>query len=217
MKIQDLNELNKMGYLVLDGEIAVINKVEEVLKERGLEQVDLAKMTGLSRQYINSVIKGNIRPGVDSAIKISYVLDMAVEELFNLKESAWTSDIKDTGEETLFLDICEMEIIGKKVMEHQIKKESEELSSSSGYIYVDTETDKKLTKEVYESLLNDFIEERIHKEIEEVKNSLERGMSKKAVESRARKQIQTEFDKRYTERYKKLAKIVTPLVNKQNR
>lgn len=216
MKIKDFDELKRKGYVIVDGEITVTNKVEEVLKARGLEQVDLAKMTGLSKQYINYVIRRKICPGVDSAIKIAYVLDMPVEEIFNIKENAWTSNNKEIGEETLFLDVHEMEIINNKEMEHRTEEESVNSSPPiSGYTYVDAVTSEKVSKEKYEELLEEFIAERIHQEIENVKNSLERGMSKKAVESRAKKQLQAEFEKRYTERYKKLAKTVMPLVNKR--
>ncbi|PES55395.1 hypothetical protein CN515_04945 [Bacillus cereus] len=216
MKIKDFDELKRKGYVIVDGEITVTNKVEEILKERGLEQADLAKMTGLSKQYISSVIKENVKPGIDSAIKIAYVLDMAVEELFHLKEIGWTSGIKETGEETLFLDLYEMEIIRDKKMEQRTNDEIENSNATTaGYTYFDKDTNEKVSKERYDEMLELFISERIHQEIENVKNALERGMAKKAVESRAKKQLQAEFNKRYTERYKKLDKIVMPLVNKR--
>ena len=81
-KFNSLEELKELGlYIIDEDEIVVENNIEEKCKERGMSISDLAKLTGLSRQNINAVTKNKMKPGIDFALKCSYVLNVPVEDI----------------------------------------------------------------------------------------------------------------------------------------
>jgi len=62
------------------------NNIREFREVHGLRQEDLAERTGVSRQTVISIEKGNYNPSIMLALKLARALDVRVEELFMLEE-----------------------------------------------------------------------------------------------------------------------------------
>lgn len=62
------------------------NKIEEIRKERGIRQDELAKNMGVSRQTISSLENGRYNPSIILAYKIAKYFDMTIEEVFVFEE-----------------------------------------------------------------------------------------------------------------------------------
>lgn len=58
------------------------NKVEQLRKERGLNQDDFAKMLHVSRQTISSIETGKYNPSLELAFAISDFFDKRIDEIF---------------------------------------------------------------------------------------------------------------------------------------
>jgi len=58
------------------------SKVEQLRKERGLNQEDFAKMLRVSRQTISSIETGKYNPSLDLAFAISDFFGKSIEEIF---------------------------------------------------------------------------------------------------------------------------------------
>ena len=62
------------------------NKIESILKERGILQEDFAKAMGVSRQTISSLENGRYNPSILLAHKIAKFFSMTIEEVFVFEE-----------------------------------------------------------------------------------------------------------------------------------
>ena len=62
------------------------NKIEEIRKERGIRQDELAKNMGVSRQTISSLENGRYNPSITLAYKIAKYFDMTIEDVFVFEE-----------------------------------------------------------------------------------------------------------------------------------
>jgi Predicted transcriptional regulators len=216
-KINSLDELKGKGYVILsDDDIVVPNRIAEVLEEKGLTPPDLVKMTGISRQSINAVMKGKMKPGVDFVLKVAYVLDKHVEELFFLTESAWVTTAKSSEESTLYVDVVDLRIVDGKT--------KKEIISKDGIEYHDTKTDTPITAEVYDKLLSEYVDDNLYITVSELEDELEdqsdldengkkKSLSERELEASAKKKLTSTFNERYVKRYRKLAKRINPLVN----
>ena len=60
------------------------NRLEELRKERGIKQEDLARELGVSRQTISSLEKGRYNPSILLAFKIARRFGMQIEDVFIL-------------------------------------------------------------------------------------------------------------------------------------
>lgn len=58
------------------------NKVEQLRKERGLNQEDFAKAIRVSRQTISSIENGKYNPSLELAFTIAEYFDRTIEEIF---------------------------------------------------------------------------------------------------------------------------------------
>lgn len=58
------------------------NRIEEIRKARGMNQEELAKALGVSRQTISSLENGRYNPSVELAYKLSKYFGMTIEEVF---------------------------------------------------------------------------------------------------------------------------------------
>jgi len=61
------------------------NHLKEIRSNVGLTQEDLATQSGVTRQTIISMEKGNYSPSVLLAIRLSEALKCSVEEIFYVK------------------------------------------------------------------------------------------------------------------------------------
>ena len=58
------------------------NKVEQLRKERGLNQEDFARMLCVSRQTISSIETGKYNPPLELAFATSDFFDKRIDEIF---------------------------------------------------------------------------------------------------------------------------------------
>lgn len=64
------------------------NKVEQLRKERGLNQADFAKMLRVSRQTISSIETGKYNPSLELTFAISDFFGKRIEEIFFYERGA---------------------------------------------------------------------------------------------------------------------------------
>ena len=64
------------------------NRIEQIRKERGILQEDLAKSMGVSRQTISSLENGRYNPSILLAHKIARYFDLTIEDVFIFEEEA---------------------------------------------------------------------------------------------------------------------------------
>lgn len=62
------------------------NRLEEIRKERGINQEDLAAALEVSRQTIGSLEHGRYNPSIILAFKIARYFDMKIEDIFIYEE-----------------------------------------------------------------------------------------------------------------------------------
>lgn len=64
------------------------NRLEELRKERGIRQEELAAALEVSRQTIGSLENGRYNPSIQLAFKIARYFDMSIEDIFIYEEEA---------------------------------------------------------------------------------------------------------------------------------
>lgn len=64
------------------------NRLEELRKERGITQEELAALLEVSRQTISSLEKGRYNPSILLAFKISRYFGQSIEDIFLYEEDA---------------------------------------------------------------------------------------------------------------------------------
>ena len=62
------------------------NKLEEIRKQKGIKQEELADAMGVSRQTISSLENGRYNPSVILAIKLARYFRLSVEDIFIYEE-----------------------------------------------------------------------------------------------------------------------------------
>lgn len=58
------------------------NRLEQLRKERGIKQEDLAKALEVSRQTIGSLENGHYNPSIQLAFKIAKYFKLRIEDIF---------------------------------------------------------------------------------------------------------------------------------------
>ena len=62
------------------------NKIENIRKEQGILQDEMAKALGVSRQTIRSLENGRYNPSIMLAYKIAKYFGMTIEDVFIFEE-----------------------------------------------------------------------------------------------------------------------------------
>jgi putative transcriptional regulator len=62
------------------------NRIEQIRKERGILQEELAKALGVSRQTISSLERGRYNPSIFLAHNIALYFGMTIEDVFIFEE-----------------------------------------------------------------------------------------------------------------------------------
>ncbi|HIU00002.1 MAG: helix-turn-helix transcriptional regulator [Anaerovoracaceae bacterium] len=62
------------------------NRLEEIRKERGIKQEELAAALEVSRQTIGSLENGRYNPSIILAFKIARYFDTSIEDIFIYEE-----------------------------------------------------------------------------------------------------------------------------------
>lgn len=60
------------------------NNLQEIRKEKGVTQEDLAKRVGVTRQTIICIEHGNCSPSISVALKLGKELGVCVDEIFKI-------------------------------------------------------------------------------------------------------------------------------------
>ncbi|MBE6976975.1 MAG: helix-turn-helix transcriptional regulator [Ruminococcaceae bacterium] len=63
------------------------NRIEQIRKERGILQEELAKGLGVSRQTISSLERGRYNPSILLAHNIAVYFGMTIEDIFIFEEA----------------------------------------------------------------------------------------------------------------------------------
>ncbi|WP_180953936.1 helix-turn-helix transcriptional regulator [Bacillus sp. M6-12] len=203
-KIKSLAELKQKGLCIIDeDETTVENHIMTILKEKGLLVSDLAKLTGISRQNINAVVKNKMKPGVDFALKVSHVLGISVEELFTLTESAWVKPYKQERDSTLYVDVVNLMILDNTAKKEEI--------AVNGFEYFNQDTKQYMTRDEHAELLKELLNNHTPAKVEELK---EEGSDLSTVKltSQAKEELRNEFNEKYIKVYKKLGERIQPYV-----
>jgi len=64
------------------------NRLEEIRRQNGIKQEDLAADLGVSRQTIGSLENGRYNPSITLAFKIARHFKMSIEEIFIYEEES---------------------------------------------------------------------------------------------------------------------------------
>ena len=62
------------------------NRLEEIRKERGIQQQELADALEVSRQTIGSLENGRYNPSIILAFKLARYFNMSIEDIFIYEE-----------------------------------------------------------------------------------------------------------------------------------
>ncbi|WP_434643307.1 helix-turn-helix transcriptional regulator [Thermoanaerobacterium thermosaccharolyticum] len=62
------------------------NRLEEIRRQRGIKQEELAEALKVSRQTISSLENGRYNPSIILAFKIARYFDMRIEDIFIYEE-----------------------------------------------------------------------------------------------------------------------------------
>ena len=64
----------------------MVNRVREMRQQRSWSQEQLAALTGVSRQSINSIERNRHVPSLELALRIARLFDEPLESIFRLEE-----------------------------------------------------------------------------------------------------------------------------------
>ncbi len=62
------------------------NRLEELRREKGIRQEELAAAMAVSRQTIGSLENGRYNPSLTLAFKLAHYFDLSIEEIFIYQE-----------------------------------------------------------------------------------------------------------------------------------
>ena len=62
------------------------NQLKEYRSKLGINQTDLGKMAGVSRQPISLIERGDYSPSVTLALKLAKICEVIVEDIFQYEE-----------------------------------------------------------------------------------------------------------------------------------
>lgn len=79
------NIISWKAHFTLKG-VVMKNRLEEIRKQRGIKQEDLANALEVSRQTIGSLENGRYNPSILLAFKIARYFEMSIEEIFIYEE-----------------------------------------------------------------------------------------------------------------------------------
>ena len=72
----------------------LLNRLKEYRSRLGVNQTEMGKLAGVSRQTISQIERGDYSPSVTLAVKIAKICEVRVEDIFIYEE-----EINDEGKE----------------------------------------------------------------------------------------------------------------------
>ena len=79
-----------------DEHLPLLNRLKEYRSRLGVNQTEMGKLAGVSRQTISQIERGDYSPSVTLALKIAKICEVSVEDIFIYEE-----EINDEGKEKL--------------------------------------------------------------------------------------------------------------------
>ena len=74
------------SWLSIERRRTLKNRLEEIRKERGIKQEELAAALEVSRQTIGSLENGRYNPSITLAFKLARYFNMSIEDIFIYEE-----------------------------------------------------------------------------------------------------------------------------------
>ena len=84
--IENMESKLSMAEYHIGGGTSMKNRLEELRKQRGIKQEELASALEVSRQTIGSLENGRYNPSIQLAFKIARYFQMAIEDIFIYEE-----------------------------------------------------------------------------------------------------------------------------------
>lgn len=196
-----LQELYKMGYGVESKQPAIENHIEKMMLKKKMTSATLWKRAGISKQTMHAVMNGKMKPGIDIVLKIATVLQVPVEELFSLNESAWENLITQDGKSILW-DLAELTLVERP----DVKL----IEDVHGVQHWDLENSKLISVEEYDVILTKELAERMEEEMEHARKEKVRRRDQKVFQRIARLSIEENVASRYPLRFQRVVENVKP-------
>lgn len=70
----------------------LLNRLKEHRARIGVNQAELGKLAGVSRQTISLIERGDYSPSVVLALKLAKIFQVSVEEIFTFNEEGETNE-----------------------------------------------------------------------------------------------------------------------------
>ena len=124
MNFKSLKEFEMKGFVLLNSNIlnnTIDNKLQDILIAKRVKISELARKSGVSKQVISNSIVRNTKISLDSAIKISQVLETPIEHIFKLNRNAWI-DVYLVNGKTVYLNMKTLKMIDSNEKNEYIKK-----------------------------------------------------------------------------------------------
>lgn len=77
-----------------DENLPLLNRLKEYRSRLGVNQTEMGKLAGVSRQTISQIERGDYSPSVTLALKLAKICEVNVEDIFIYEE-----EINDEGKE----------------------------------------------------------------------------------------------------------------------
>lgn len=205
-KIHSLDTLNKKGLVVIDAVNTpiVTNKLYEILDNKKITVSDLSQLTGINKQSLINVAKGNVLPNIAIAMKICYVLNLSIFEVFNFTDTAWIQPYTISNKK-IYIDMINLELMEYSLVRKIIKEDNFEYYDSINGIRITKSERNILFKEYTSTYLNN-----VCRNISCLDNSL----NSVELKSIAKNNLEIEFNSRYKKIYCRVAKIIQPCILK---
>lgn len=194
-----LEKLFEMGYQIEGKEPPVQNHMQDVMLKKRITSAGMVRATGISKQTMHAVLNGKMKPGIDFALKIANVLNVPVEELFTLNDSAWETLITNNGN-SLYWDLAELEIVERQ--------DTKKLEEKQGVEYWDLENQCLISQEEYQQTLERELEERMEEELENARKQKVGRKEEKVFQRIAREAIEHDVERRYPQRFQRVVQNI---------
>lgn len=175
---------------------AINNRISETIKEKNLTFKESAARIGISRQALDKFIRGEQKPTIEVALKLSMLLDTPVEQLFQLGKGAWFTSAKDKNGHTIFYDHMRQELRSGDAMKGTRKT---------------VRFDKYVNEEVSNTAFNRMVKEAEKQAVEQlVAEEGEENQNRDTfarVKEAAREELEKKFPNRYEAMYHEIPEI----------
>lgn len=195
-------KLFDMGYDIEKKQQPVIIELEEAMRKNKISSMTLCKKTGISRQTMSAVLNGNMKPGVDFALKVSKVIGIPVEELFKLHDSAWETLVTEDSQ-SIYWDLLE-----EKAIE---RREMKVIESEHGIQYWSIEEERIVSEDEYNAIFEKELENRMEEEVEWARQQPVGRRNEKVFQRMAREKIEEDVEKQYPLRFHRVVKSIKPV------